>query len=142
VAAATTALAYEIATTHPTDIVVTEGHSPGAMSGLELTRRLRSHTGTMNVPIIVLTSVTRPQDAEVSMKAGAEMFLEKPVPAEALVEHVTRLLVACGRVSGQSCDVDAARRTPKAAHNSRSRSTSYSGAVPRLPRQFRSRPRT
>jgi len=99
IAAATTVLAYQIATTQPTGMVVTESHSPGSMSGLELTRRLRIHTRTVNVPIIVLTRGTRPQDAELSIKAGADMFLETPVSGEVLREHVVRLLVACGRQS-------------------------------------------
>jgi PleD family two-component response regulator len=76
--AATTILAYQIAITRPTDIVVTEGHFAGSMSGLELTRRLRIHTRTTTVPIIVITSETRRQDGELSIKAGADMFLEKP----------------------------------------------------------------
>ena len=128
VGAATTALAYEIATTRSTDMVVTEAHSPGAMGGLELTRRLRSHRRTMNVPIIVLTSVMRRHDAEVSIRAGAEMFLEKPVSPEALGEHVARLLVACGRLSGQSSDHDASRLAPKPA-KSRSASSSRSRTI-------------
>jgi len=35
--AATTVLAYQIAITRPTDIVVTDGHGAGSMNGLELT---------------------------------------------------------------------------------------------------------
>ena len=48
--AATTVLAYQVAITRPTDIVVTDGHCAGSMSGLELTRRLRIHTRTDNRP--------------------------------------------------------------------------------------------
>jgi two-component system chemotaxis response regulator CheY len=96
--AATTVLAYQIAIARPTDIVVTDGHCAGSMSGLELTRRLRTHTRTATVPIIVITSEMRRQDGELSIKAGASMFLERPVSGEVLREHVARLLVACGRL--------------------------------------------
>jgi len=96
--AATTVLAYQIAITRPTDIVVTDGHCAGSMSGLELTRRLRIHTRTTTVPIIVITSETRRQDGELSIKAGADMFLEKPISGDVLREHVVRLLLACGRL--------------------------------------------
>jgi twitching motility two-component system response regulator PilH len=99
--AATTVLAYQIAITRPTDIVVTDGHCAGFMSGLELTRRLRIHTRTTTVPIIVITSETRRQDGELSIKAGADMFLERPVSEDVLREHVVRLLVACGRLPRQ-----------------------------------------
>ena len=98
--AATTVLAYEIAIARPTDIVVTDGHCAGSMSGLELTRRLRTHTRTATVPIIVITSEMRRQDAELSIKGGANMVLERPVSGE-VREHVARLLVACARLSRQ-----------------------------------------
>jgi len=97
VGAATTTLAYQIATTRPTDMVVTEAHFPGSMSGPELTRRLRIHTRTINVPVIVLSSGTRHQDAELSIKAGADIFLETPVSGDLLRQHVTRLFVARAR---------------------------------------------
>ena len=100
--AATTGLAYQIATTRPTDVVVTDGHCAGSMSGLELTRRLRIHTRTRTVPIIVLTSVTRRHDGDLSIKAGADMFLERPVVGDVLREHVARLLGAYGQLSRHS----------------------------------------
>ena len=103
VTAATTVMAYEIATTRSTDMVVTDGHCAGSMSGLELTRRLRIDSRTRTVPIIVLTSDLRRQDGEVSIKAGADLFLERPVSADVLRDHVVRLLVAVGRVSRQRC---------------------------------------
>lgn len=96
--AATTLLAYQIAIARPTDIVVTDGHCPGSINGLELTRRLRLHTRTTTVPIIVITSETRRQDGELSINAGADMFLVRPVSGDVLREHVVRLLVACRRL--------------------------------------------
>ena len=99
--AETTILGYQIATTTPTDIVVTDGYCAGSMSGLELTRRLRIHSGTATVPIIVITSETRRQDGELSIKAGANMFLERPLSGQVLREHVAQLLVACGRLPRQ-----------------------------------------
>ena len=52
--------AYQIATTRPLDIVVTDVRITGSFSGLELTRRLRSNQQTSAVGIIVLTTVSRP----------------------------------------------------------------------------------
>jgi DNA-binding response OmpR family regulator len=48
--AAATLLAYQIAITRPTDIVVTDGHCAGSMNGLELTRRMRIHHTHDNRP--------------------------------------------------------------------------------------------
>jgi two-component system, chemotaxis family, chemotaxis protein CheY len=91
VIAATTVMAYEIAITQPTDVVVTDGDCAGSMTGLELTRRLRIHTRTTTVPIIVITSDTRRHDGELAIKAGADMFLQKPISGDVLREHVGRL---------------------------------------------------
>jgi DNA-binding response OmpR family regulator len=102
VTASTTVVAYQIATTRPTDMVVTNGKCAGFMSGLELTRRLRIDTRTTTVPIIVLTNETRPQDGELSIKAGANMFLERLVSGDVLREHVARLLLASGRLPRQA----------------------------------------
>ena len=51
VKAPTSGAAHLIAITKATDIVVTDAHITGWMSGLELTRRLRTHTRTTTVPI-------------------------------------------------------------------------------------------
>jgi CheY-like chemotaxis protein len=99
VQAATSVAAYGIAITGRADIVVTDVHMAGSMSRLELTRRLRIHTRTMTVPIIVLTNVSRPQDGDVALKAGATMFVEVPVSAEVLREQVARLLDESGNPS-------------------------------------------
>jgi CheY-like chemotaxis protein len=129
--AATTVLAYQIATTRPTDMVVTDGHCAGSMSGLELTRRLRIHTQTTTVPIIVLTSVMRRQDGELSIKAGADMFLERPVSGDVLREHVARLLVASGRLSRHLPPLDLLNFTRKAANRSRAQTAlSFQGGSP------------
>ena len=92
VKAPTSGAAHLIAITRPTDIVVTDVHITGSMSGLELTRRLRTHAQTTTVPIIVLTDVSRPQDADLALKAGANMVLERPVRADVLQAEIARLL--------------------------------------------------
>ena len=92
VKAPTSGAAHLIAITRPTDIVVTDVHITGSMSGLELARRLRTHTRTTTVPIIVLIDVSRPQDADLALKAGANMVLERSVRADVLQAEVARLL--------------------------------------------------
>jgi DNA-binding response OmpR family regulator len=63
------------------------------MTGLELTRRLRIHARTTTVPVIVLTDVSRPQDAELALEAGANLVLERPVWADVLRQRIARLLL-------------------------------------------------
>lgn len=92
--------AYQIATTRSPDIVVTDVRITGSISGLELTRRLRSHPRTSTVGIIVLTTVSRPHDADVALKAGADTFLDKPVSGSVLTAAIEQLLsVAVPRIS-------------------------------------------
>jgi two-component system cell cycle response regulator DivK len=91
--AATFTAAYQIATTNKLDIVVTDVRIAGSISGgLELTRRLRNDARTSTVPIIVLTNVSRPQDGDIALKAGADTVLEKPVPGSTLRAEILRLL--------------------------------------------------
>ena len=93
VRAPTSGAAHLIAITRATDIVVTDAHITGSMSGLELTRRLRTHTRTTTVvPIIVLTDVSRPHDADLALKAGANLVLERSVRADVLQGEIARLL--------------------------------------------------
>lgn len=100
--AATFTAAYRIATARPFDIVVTDVHIAGSISGLELTRRLRNDTRTSAVPIIVLTTMSRPQDGDIAIKAGADTFLEKPVPVPVLKAAIVRLLPVSRRLLRQS----------------------------------------
>jgi CheY-like chemotaxis protein len=106
--------AYQIATTRPPDIVVTDVRITGSISGLELARRLRSNQRTSTVRIIVLTTVSRPYDSDVALKAGADTFLEKPVSGAVLKAAIERLLPGsvrtispCRPQSGEASPADA-----------------------------------
>lgn len=101
VKAPTSIAAYQIAIAVRTDIVVTDVHFTGSMSGLELTRRLRTHLRTTAVPVIVLTDVSRPQDADLALKAGANRVLERPVWAAVLCQEIERLLAASAPHGGR-----------------------------------------
>ena len=94
--------AYQIAAIHLPDIIVTDVRITGSISGLELTRRLRNNQRTSAVRIIVLTNVSRPQDTAIALKAGADTFLEKPVPGPVLKEEIARLL-ATSQKTARAC---------------------------------------
>jgi DNA-binding response OmpR family regulator len=106
--------AYQIATTRPPDIVVTDVRITGSISGLELTRRLRSNQRTAAVGIIVLTIVSRPHDADVALKAGADTLLEKPVSGSLLKAAIERLLPGSVRKMSR-CLSQSAEASPAAA---------------------------
>jgi len=118
VKAATSIAAYHIAIAQAPDIVVTDAHHARSMSGLELTRRLRTNARTTSVRIIVLTTASRRQDGELALKAGANMFLERPVSDSTLLEHVVQLFDVSRRLPrysvGQHDSWHFAPRTPEA----------------------------
>jgi len=91
--AETSGTAYEVAIATPFDVVVTDVWIAGSIGGLELIRRLRQDPRTAAVLIIVMTSVSRQQDREVALKAGANKVLQKPVPVRVLTEEIVRLLI-------------------------------------------------
>lgn len=142
--------AYQIAIANRPDIVVTDVRIAGSISGLELTRRLRNDRRTSVVPIIVLTSVSRPQDGDIAIKAGANTFLEKPVPAPVLKAEIVRLLARSqpfrSEAAHQRQRSDARRRQAETSTTSsgvaETLSNSTDAADPLSGRCTKSRPRT
>ena len=66
------------------DVLVLDWHLPG-LSGIEVCRYLRGNPATAMLPILLLTSNTRPEDVEEGLLAGANDYGFKPFrPAELL----------------------------------------------------------
>jgi CheY-like chemotaxis protein len=81
---------------HP-DAVVTAIAFPGAMDGLELTRRLRCDPATLNARVIVLTGRAFDTDRQAARRAGCDVFLTKPCAPVTLLEHLRQLLASTAR---------------------------------------------
>jgi CheY-like chemotaxis protein len=64
---------------------------PG-MDGYELCRRLRQDERTTHLPIAFISARSRPEDREAGLKAGADVYLTKPISRAALVSAVRWLL--------------------------------------------------
>jgi len=69
------------------DLVLTDVHM-GAMSGVELTTRLKRDVRTQLVPVVILTAVADLDSRVAALAAGADDFFAKPVD---LIELRTRL---------------------------------------------------
>lgn len=72
-------------------LVLTDLNMP-VMNGLELIRQLRVEPGGAGVPIVMLTTETKPEIREEGKVAGATGWISKPFDADMLVA-VTRKLV-------------------------------------------------
>lgn len=75
----------------PPDCVITDWMMPG-MSGLELCRTIRERYTLSELPVLMLTARSRPEDVQTGFQAGVNDYLSKPVNAAELRARVRTLL--------------------------------------------------
>lgn len=73
------------------DVVVTDWMMPG-MTGLELCKEIRGRFSLSELPILMLTARSRPEDIELGFQAGVNDYLRKPVDAGELRSRVRTLM--------------------------------------------------
>ncbi|OWR31784.1 hypothetical protein CDO73_04700 [Saccharibacillus sp. O23] len=88
------------------ELVVTDWMMPG-MSGLELCRRLRERRSLAELPILLLTARSLPEDIRAGFDAGASDFLGKPVDAGELRARV-RTLIGMRRAAEEAVSAEMA----------------------------------
>jgi len=89
--------ALEAARREPPDLALLDIRLP-RLDGFAVCRELRSGPHTTDIPIIVVTARSRPQDREQAYAAGANDFVVKPFSPRELLGRVEALLAA--RVRG------------------------------------------
>ncbi|MDB4937628.1 MAG: transcriptional regulator [Labilithrix sp.] len=62
------------------------------MNGWQAANILRRDARTVDIPIIALTAYSRTHARDVALRAGCDVFLEKPIAPNALAEQITGLL--------------------------------------------------
>lgn len=73
-------------------VIVSDVEMPH-LNGLDLTRRIRAHRETENLPVILLTSLDKPEQREAGMRSGADAYLIKnQFDQEILLRTVDALL--------------------------------------------------
>lgn len=73
------------------DLVVMDILMP-VMDGLEATRRIRQESPNREVPILALTARTREENQTLSLQAGVDHFVPKPVTRRQLIEAIDETL--------------------------------------------------
>jgi DNA-binding response OmpR family regulator len=73
------------------DLVILDVMMPG-IDGLTVCQRLRSDEATADLPIIMLSARTQPDAIEAGLRAGATMYLTKPVSRKELIQHMHEVL--------------------------------------------------
>jgi two-component system chemotaxis sensor kinase CheA len=58
------------------EVVIADVEMPG-MNGLELTQRIKSDPHTRDLPVIILTSLVKPEQRQAGLQAGADAYLVK-----------------------------------------------------------------
>lgn len=64
---------------------------PG-MDGFEVCRRLRSDPATADLPILMISAKSRPEDREIGLRMGADEYLTKPLRLAQVLEKAEELM--------------------------------------------------
>ena len=83
--------ALEIVSKDPLDLVVLDIMMPG-VDGWEVLRRIRSDTGTEELPVILVTAKTQDSDVIRGWELGADEYVIKPFNPLLLVEVIKMVL--------------------------------------------------
>ena len=62
------------------------------MNGYELCKEVKSDESTMDIPVILLTSLTRSEDVLEGISCGADNFITKPYRDDYLISHVEQII--------------------------------------------------
>ncbi len=73
------------------DVLLLDIMMPG-VSGLEICRYVRREPDFMDLPVLMVTAKSLPDDLQAGMDAGATLYLVKPVSKSQLVEAVEQVL--------------------------------------------------
>ncbi|HEV2176739.1 MAG TPA: PAS domain S-box protein [Terriglobia bacterium] len=72
-------------------LLITDVVMPG-MDGYSLCKEIKSHPALKDVPVILLTSLSRPQDVLKGLQCGADNFIRKPYDDKYLLSRIDYIL--------------------------------------------------
>ncbi len=83
--------AFDIALCKEFDLVITDVEMP-QMDGIELCRKLKSNPRTLQIPIVILSSLDSEEDIKKGYKAGATTYISKAQAKDSLIETIETVL--------------------------------------------------
>jgi PAS domain S-box-containing protein len=72
-------------------LIISDIIMPG-MDGYELCKKIKSDECTMDIPVILLTSLSHSEDVLEGISCGADNFITKPYHEDYLISHVVQIL--------------------------------------------------
>jgi len=73
---------------------------PG-ISGLEVTRTLKTESGSKDIPIWAITAYAMSEDKDKALAAGCDEYITKPINSGALREKIRKLISEQAAVAGR-----------------------------------------
>ena len=80
---------------HKPSLVISDIVMP-EMNGFELCEKIKSDERTQNIPVILLTSLSDPEEVIEGLSCGADSFITKPFNKEYLVSNIKKILTEEG----------------------------------------------
>lgn len=77
---------------NPPDIIISDIVMP-VMDGYELCQRIKSNDSVKEIPVILLTRLSHPEDVIKGLQAGADNFISKPYSVEFLLERISDIML-------------------------------------------------
>jgi signal transduction histidine kinase/PleD family two-component response regulator len=87
--------AWDWLSTNKPELVISDIVMPG-MNGFELCEKIKSDKRTENIPVILLTSLSDPDEVIEGLSCGADSFITKPYNIEYLVYNIKKILTEKG----------------------------------------------
>ncbi len=83
--------ALEMVFEHKPSLIISDIVMPG-MNGYDLCKEIKSDESTMDIPVILLTSLSNSEDVLEGISCGADNFITKPYQEDYLISHIEQIL--------------------------------------------------
>ncbi len=72
-------------------VIILDMIMPG-IDGIETLKRLKAHPHTANIPVMMLTGISKSEDIATILKLGAKDYIVKPFEEENMLKRIKRVL--------------------------------------------------